>query len=352
MRQILNFNQNWYFEKRDTIITTIPSGMEEITLPHTWNAVDGQDGGNDYYRGTCCYAKSFLKPVDLGNKRLFVEFEGVAMSAQIYLNGMHIYSHEGGYSTFRVDMTEYLKEMNLLCVLVDNGINDRVYPQKADFTFYGGIYRDVNLLLVESEHFELEKAGTPGIKVTPQVNGTNALVTVETWQNIEAEVVVTIYDRDGEKVVSEKGIGIKEDNTYKTTFSLSIDDVHLWQGVDSPYLYYAVAELIVKDSIVDSISTRFGCRTLTFDAEKGFFLNGKSYPLRGVSRHQDRDGVGSALTKEMHKEDMEIIKSIGANTVRLAHYQHDQYFYDLCDEEGMIVWAEIHNICQMVERIQ
>ena len=339
MRQIIRFNEDWYFEKKDEVITTLSSEMEAIHLPHTWNALDGQDGGNDYYRGTCCYAKNFLKPVDLGNKRLFVEFEGVAMSAQIYLNGTHIYSHEGGYSTFRVDMTEYLKEMNVLCVLVDNGINDRVYPQKADFTFYGGIYRDVNLIIVEPEHFELEKNGTPGIKVTPQVNGNNAIVTVETWQNTDAEIEVVIYDREGSKVASAKNTGAKEKDAYKATFSLNIDDVHLWHGVESPYLYEAVAKLIVKDSVVDSVTTRFGCRTLTFDAEKGFFLNGKSYPLRGVSRHQDRDGVGNALTKDMHKEDMEIIKSIGANTVRLAHYQHAQYFYDLCDEEGMIVWA-------------
>jgi len=346
MREIINFNQNWSFLKNDTVITTISTQMEEINLPHTWNAIDGQDGGNDYYRGTCCYAKNFIKPENLGNRKLFVEFEGVAMSAQVYLNGERVGNHEGGYSTFRIELTEYLTENNVLCVLVDNGVNDRVYPQKADFTFYGGIYRNVNLIMVEPEHFELEVSGTPGIKVTPQVNGNNAVVTVETWQNTDAEVKVTIYDRDGKEVVSARGVGTKENDAYKATLSLNIDDVHLWHGVESPFLYQAVAELIVKDSVVDSVSTRFGCRTLTFDAENGFFLNGKSYPLRGVSRHQDRDGVGNALTKEMHKEDMEIIKSIGANTVRLAHYQHDQYFYDLCDEEGMIVWAEIPYITQ------
>ena len=346
MREIINFNQNWYFKKNDTVITTISTQMEEINLPHTWNAIDGQDGGNDYYRGTCCYAKKFVKPENLGTRKLFVEFEGVAMSAQVYLNGERVGNHEGGYSTFRIELTEYLTENNVLCVLVDNSVNDRVYPQKADFTFYGGIYRNVNLIMVEPEHFELEVSGTPGIKVTPQVNGNNAVVTVETWQNTDAEVKVTIYDRDGKEVVSARGVGTKENDAYKATLSLNIDDVHLWHGVESPFLYYAVAELIVQDSVVDSVSTRFGCRTLTFDAEKGFFLNGKSYPLRGVSRHQDRDGVGNALTKEMHKEDMEIIKSIGANTVRLAHYQHDQCFYDLCDEEGMIVWAEIPYITQ------
>ena len=346
MRQVINFNNDWYFIKKDEVIKNISGDLEKVSLPHTWNAEDGQDGGNDYFRGTCAYAKEFIKPELIDGQRLFLEFEAVAMSAKVYLNGEFIKKHEGGYSTFRVDLTEYLEETNVVCVLADNGVNDFVYPQKADFTFYGGIYRDVNLLIVNSEHFELEESGMPGIQVTTQIQENDAVVTVETWLNVKETVEISIYDKEGQLVTAGKSVSEKVDNGYKTKLCLDIKDVHLWQGIDSPYLYYAVAELKVNETVKDCVSTPFGCRTLKFDAEKGFFLNGKLYPLRGVSRHQDRAGVGSALTKEMHKEDMEIIKEIGANTVRLAHYQHAQYFYDLCDKEGLIVWAEIPYITQ------
>lgn len=326
MRTILNFNDNWLFSKTESIPDTLPLSWEQVTLPHTWNAEDGQDGGNDYWRGTAMYCKEFDRPAHEG--AVVLEFLGAAMVADVYVNGQHLAHHEGGYSTFRADITSALQEKNLLCVAVNNAPSNRVYPQKADFTFYGGLYRSVNLILVPEQHFELCKDGTPGMKITPVVSEdlSFATVTVETWQNGEGNVTVEIAG-ESKTVPSVDG---------HASLEFVLNNVHLWNGVKDPYLYTAKATFGE-----DEISLPFGCRTIAFDAEKGFFLNGKSYPLRGVSRHQDRKGLGNALTLKEHEEDMEIIRSMGANTIRLAHYQHAQEFYDLCDRYGMVVWAEI-----------
>ncbi|MDE6589715.1 MAG: glycoside hydrolase family 2 protein [Oscillospiraceae bacterium] len=302
---------------------------ESVNLPHTWNAIDGQDGGNDYHRGTCWYERKLSKPELDGGKRAWLEVKGAAMTAEVYLNGEKLARHEGGYSPFRVDLTAHLKDDNVLAISVDNSDNDTVYPQKADFTFYGGLYRDVNLIVVPAVHFELGYCGTPGIKVTPIVDleKKSAHVTVETWQVGDGAVTIT--------AAGQTQTVTPVDGHAQAVFT--IDNVHLWDGVDAPYLYTASA---VLDS-GDEISTRFGCRRFDIDPQKGFLLNGRSYPLRGGSRHQDRQGAGNALTLAHHQEDMAIIRELGANTLRLAHYQHAQEFYDLCDENGIIVWAEI-----------
>lgn len=335
MRKKVSFNEDWLFAKTCDAPAVLPENWERVTLPHTWNAADGQDGGNDYWRGTAMYAKRFTRPQIEENGRAVLEFLGAAMTAEVWLNGEKLAHHEGGYSTFRVDITDALQEENLLCVSVDNGENDRVYPQKADFTFYGGLYRGVNLLAVPAAHFALCKDGTPGIHVTPKVSDDlrAAEVTAEAWTEGPARnIKFTLCGKVQDAAVV--------DGHAQTVFRL--ESVRLWNGLDDPYLYTVKA---VLDS-GDTVSARFGCRTIAFDPEKGFFLNGRSYPLRGVSRHQDRAGLGSALTLKEHREDMEIIREIGANTVRLAHYQHAQEFYDLCDENGLVVWAEIPYITQ------
>ena len=330
MRKEQLLNSDWLFRYHD--------GTESrVDVPHTWNNIDGQDGGNDYYRGTCVYEKTFNTPEHSENERVYIEFNGVNASAKVILNGAEIVTHDGGYSIFRADITDHLKEENHLVVEVDNSVNDRVYPQKADFTFYGGIYRDVKLLVVNKYHFDLDFYGGRGLAVRPEIAGEDAAIWVRTWHNSEdGRVDITLRDADGNVV----GKGDDNDET------IVIDKVHLWCGVEDPYLYTCEAVLYVNDAPVDKVSCQFGCRSFRIDSEHGFFLNGKSYPLRGVCRHQDWKGIGNAITKEHHDTDMEIIREVGANTIRLAHYQHDQYFYDLCDKYGMIVWAEIPYISE------
>lgn len=334
MRTYQLLNSDWSFTDMDGNTAT-------VNIPHTWNALDGQDGGNDYRRGTCTYCKAFPMPAfDPQSQRVYLEFASVNASAQVNLNGKVLMTHDGGYATFRCDITDVLGADNRLQVAVDNSVNDRVYPQKADFTFYGGIYRDVKLLIVSKTHFELDYFGGSGLKITPTVDGTDAAVQVQTWHNgFGAEVCVALLDADGKAVAAGTGEDIM----------LTISNVHLWDGLNDPYLYTCRAELIADGKCVDRVESKFGVRSFYADPQKGFFLNGKPYPLRGVCRHQDRKGLGNALLKEHHDEDMALIREIGANTIRLAHYQHDQYFYDLCDKFGLVVWAEIPYISEHME---
>ena len=304
MRNEILLNKDWTFVYFDGSETA-------LDLPHTWNAQDGQDGGNDYRRGTCVYKKHFAAPAYSGDQRVYLNFDGVNASAKVILNDTVVATHDGGYSTFRADVTDVLKPDNHLVVEVDNSVNDRVYPQKADFTFYGGIYRDVKLILVNRHHFDMDYFGGPGIAVHADVKGSDAHVRVRTWHHIpEGNVTITLKDADGNTVASGKG-----DDT-----DLIIAGVHLWDGIDDPYLYTCEAVLTVDGVETDMVSTHFGVRTFHVDPQKGFFLNGRSYPLRGVCRHQDWKGIGNALAQENHDIDMAMIREIGANTIRLAHY--------------------------------
>ena len=339
MRKVYNFNSKWAFSKEATEAPKVmPEKWYWVSLPHTWNDIDGQDGGNDLYRGTAYYAKE-LEKIDLPKAdKYYLEFNGANSSATVYVNGKKLASHDGGYSTWRVNITDVLEDKNLFVVEVDNSQNDRVYPQNADFTFYGGLYRDVNILAVNNSHFDLEYYGGPGIKVTPEVVENNANVEVEVFTTNTLETQKLNYilkDREGNIIAQ------KETSSSETKVTFEIENVHLWHGKKDPYLYSAEVYLKQDDEVLDNVSTRFGCRTFKIDPELGFILNGEEYPLRGVSRHQDRWGIGNALLPEHHEEDMDMICEVGATTIRLAHYQHDQYFYDLCDERGMVIWAEI-----------
>ena len=337
MRSILNINENWIFLK-DTqqIPEVIPESAETISLPHTWNALDGQDGGNDYFRGSCCYMKKMVKSDLPSGEAFYLEINGANNSADVYVNGKKLAHHDNGYSTWRVNITDALEEENTIAVIVDNAPTELVYPQTADFTFYGGLYRDVNLIAVNNTHFDLDYFGGKGVIVTPVMEGTDAKVLVESFITGLQEndtIAYTITDAAGTVVVSHEGIA--------TQWSYTITAPHLWDGVKDPYLYTLKAEIRRNTEVLDSVFIRFGCRSYSIDPQNGFILNGREYPLHGVSRHQDRWGIGNALLPKHHREDMDLICEMGANTIRLAHYQHDSYFYDLCDERGMVVWAEI-----------
>ena len=338
MKKITNINNGWHFKKG--VAELILSGnYEKVNIPHTWNAVDGADGGNDYFRGVCTYQKKLGK-IDVGAHEVaFIELCGVSAVCEVYLNGNLIGRHKGGYSTFRFEITDYLSDENMLTVYVDNSPRRDVYPQRADFTFYGGIYRDVNIIVADKTHFELSYFGGDGVKITPNVDG-NVEIECYVCGGDGRDVEYEIFSKDNALVAS----GISKVVAGESKATLHIDDVHLWNGIYDPYLY------TLKASVGnDSVKEKFGVRSFYVDAEKGFFLNGKPYDLIGCARHQDREGVGCAMTKEMMKEDMDIIREMGATTIRLAHYQHDGYIYDLADEYGIIVWAELPYISEHMD---
>ena len=334
MRNLININKDWLFVKNTSDIAV--NDGEKINLPHSWNAIDGADGGNDYFRGACLYKKTLVKSELPVSDLYYLEFRGANSSADVYANGEKLAHHDGGYSTFRVDITSQIKDQTEIAVIVDNSPNEEVYPQMADFTFYGGIYRDVNLICVNNSHFDLDYYGGNGLMITPTVCEKDAKVEVEVFvKNVKENqsLVYTIYDKD------EKELDKIESKDSKAIFE--IKDVHLWHGRKDPYLYCCEVEIVENGEVIDNVCSRFGCRTFKIDPDNGFILNGEEYPLRGVSRHQDRLGFGNALLKEHHEEDIDLIMEVGATTIRLAHYQHDQYFYDLCDEKGLVIWAEI-----------
>ena len=329
MRHTIELCQAWHF-------TGFDGKTIEVTIPHTWNNVDGQDGGNDYKRGTCHYQHTFSKPAfDPACEEVWLEFDGVNASAAVTLNGKPLCTHDGGYSTFRAEVTPFLQDENDLHVDVDNSKNTKVYPQKADFTFYGGIYRGVRLIVVNKAHFALDYLGSCGVRVTPLPKGDGADVRVQS-RVTAGQVHIALLDAQGNTVTEGDGA----DTT------LHMEKAHRWHGVEDPYLYQCRVQVVVDHEVTDVLTIPFGVRSFKTDPQKGFFLNDKPYPLHGVSRHQDRKGVGNAITRAMHDEDMELIRELGANTIRLAHYQHDQYFYDLCDRYGMVVWAEIPYISE------
>ncbi len=341
MRNVINLNEGWKFIQKDAgIPNRFPEEWQDVNLPHTWNAVDGHDGNGNYYRGRCWYAKRFKTPEQpLKRGRVYVEILAAGQQATVYVNGKEAVYHEGGYSIFRADITELCSKdgENLLAVACDNREKSSVYPESADFTFYGGLYRGVNLISVPDAHFDLDFYGGPGIMVTPAPCEGGASFKMEAYVKNADEnftVLYSIRSADGKETAS----AVRPADSAAVT--VCVPDAELWE-IDNPCLYTVTASLMRRNEVYDEISCKVGVRSFCCDSQNGFLLNGVPTPLRGVSRHQDRLYKGNALTREEHYDDARIIKELGANTIRLAHYQHSQDFYDACDELGFIVWAEI-----------
>nr|WP_263327626.1 glycoside hydrolase family 2 TIM barrel-domain containing protein [Neobacillus sp. Marseille-Q6967] len=360
MRKSININSNWKFIRQDVENAIAPdfntNSWQEVNVPHTWNAIDGANGF-DFYKGACWYRKDFvIDSLEQGN-RVYIEFNGSNSITDVYVNGHHLGQHRGGYSIFRFDLTEIVKfgKMNTLAVKVDNTVVDDVYPQLADFTFYGGIYRDVNLIIANQVHFDLMDYGSKGVYIVQEEVSENlASLTIKSKlvndQDEEKKVRVwtDILNASGKTVAyGAKEVFLAASETTEVEIPVVIKNPILWNGKKNPYLYDARLSLISFNDTIDELTIPFGVRYFKVDPEKGFFLNGEHLPLNGVSRHQDRKDMGWAITKKEHREDMELIKEVGATSIRLAHYQHDQFFYDLCDQEGMVVWAEIPFISVM-----
>lgn len=347
MRTVYNINQDWFFIKgfKEEYLNAEVNYDEfkVVSVPHTYNDVDGACGF-EFYRGKAVYRRNLELTAAMMDTRLYLEFEGVSLESDVYFNGQHLGHHAGGFSTFRYEISELAKEGdNLLVVVADNTYNDKVYPLMADFTFYGGMYRNVNIVSVEDIHFNLLDNGSKGVyvkqtSITDELAHLDITCDVVSKEDAKARLKAEIFDADG-NLLDYKYEEITT-NT-KPVISLEVTNPHLWNGVEDPYLHNVVVSIEYYNGIADSLSIPTGLRYYKFDSEKGFFLNGKHMRLNGVSRHQDRQGKGWAIDYSDMLEDALMIKELGANSIRLAHYQHNQYFYDLCDELGFVLWAEI-----------
>ena len=312
MRQITTLSNGWLFTQmaQEAPPALLPQDWEEVTLPHTWNNLDGQDGGSDYYRGACWYCRALSIPVPADGGRIYLEFQGANSICEVYLNGQKAARHEGGFSTFRADITPYLKAdgENLLAVMTDNGSNDTVYPQMADFTFFGGLYRKVSLITVPESHFDLDYYGAPGLRVTPLLKDGAADIALEAYLTNARDgqtLLFEIYD-SGDDCIARTQADI-----HQGTASIRLENPHLWNGVEDPYLYKACAKLLEGGTELDAVCARFGVRTFEVHPDTGFSLNGRPYPLHGVSRHQDRLDKGWAIGEREHEEDMKLIQEVG-----------------------------------------
>ncbi|MCM1330292.1 MAG: glycoside hydrolase family 2 protein [Ruminococcus sp.] len=376
-RVTADFNSSWRFMKltqkggfSELAVETIDfddSEWTEISLPHTWNDIDGADGqsgkdegGEDYYRGLGGYRKTAYFPEsEYGGKSVFIEFEGANTVTELFVNSVSAGVHEGGYAAFRFEITELLRldGENFFAVKVNNAPTDYIAPitNQGDFTKMGGIYRDVKIIAVPKIHIDLTDFGSSGIYITPKnisKNHTFTDVVVKLandgGERVSADVSVTIFDENKNIISSEKRrVTFIPHKKFQAEFTLPIENPILWNGTENPYLYTAEITVETKGKILDSHKQNFGVRTYFIDPEKGFFLNGKYLDLRGVNYHQDSFENGWAMTDEQRERDCKMMREMGCNAVRMAHYQHDGYEYDLCDRLGITVWTEVGIVNKM-----
>ena len=346
-RQDILLNNDWNFR----FSHQVQKGTEvRVDLPHTWNAQDALSGKIDYKRGIGNYEKNlFIRPEWKG-KRLFIRFEGVNNIADVFINRRHIGEHRGGYGAFIFEITgkvEYGKENSIL-VRVNNGEQLDIMPLVGDFNFYGGIYRDVHLLITDETCISPLDYASPGVRliqdsVSHRYAKVRAIVDLSNGSSGNQEVELNVRLLDGQRVVKEgtKNVNLSGNEVMQQELTFEIDQPHLWNGRQDPFLYQAEVTLFRNGQMVDRVTQPLGLHFYRIDPDKGFFLNGKHLPLQGVCRHQDRSEVGNALRPQHHEEDVALMLEMGVNAVRLAHYPQATYFYDLMDKNGIIVWAEI-----------
>lgn len=365
----VSLDQGWRFIRKDVAgaeaVKFDDSSWKKVTLPHTWNAKDGQTHGK-YYRGVGWYRRDFKVPAADSGKRLFIRFGAASTVADVFVNGEKVGEHLGGFSAFCFEITKFVKtgQPNELAVKVDNAKRADLAPLSGDFTVFGGLYRAVSLITKNSICISPLDHASPGVKILTHVTDQLAKIDVTTEvddKNAPKEticVTTKIYDANGKLVVSgafsppspaygpkPPGAGPITSAKYAIPQHLQIVTPHLWNGVADPYLYKAVVTVSDKNGKkLDSVTQPLGLRYFKVDPERGFFLNGKPYPLHGVSMHQDRLNKGWAISDADLRQDISIVREMGVNAIRAAHYPHADYFYTLCDQKGILVWAEIPQV--------
>jgi len=327
------------------------AGWEGIDLPHTWNASDGQDGGNDYRRGIGWYRKSIAPDPSLAGKRVFIQFDGANAVTTLFVNGREIGTHRGGFARFRFDVTGFMdpEKENLVAVKVSNAPNPDIPPLDADFTFFGGIYRHVSILATGDLAISCMDLGSSGVSVIQKsVSSARATLTAKVLvdnsgrRTRKPTVRIHLLDRAGNTVAQgSQPVAVTPGSVVTAALQLAVKRPHLWNGRADPYLYRVVVDLVDDGALCDEVSEPLGIRSIAVDREKGFFLNGKPYPLRGVNKHQDRQGKGWAVSEADMEEDFALMSEMGVTAIRMAHYQHPIHEYDLADSLGMVLWTEI-----------
>ncbi|MEV6008360.1 glycoside hydrolase family 2 TIM barrel-domain containing protein [Streptomyces sp. NPDC051976] len=357
-RTRIDLNAGWKFVRSDVSGAEQPgfddSGWTSVDTPHTWNAADGADGGDNYYRGPGWYRRHCAVPAALAGKMLFLQFAGANQVADVWVNGTHLGQHKGGYSRFRFGATAALRPGadNVIAVRVTNAADPDIAPLDADYSFDGGIYRNVSLWAVDQLQVQMLDYAGPGIYLRQSaVSAASATVAVTTklWNNSAASrsVVVrtVITDASGTVVADTRTTArtVAAATGATVVQNVTLTRPHLWNGLADPYLHTATVEIrdAATDTVTDAVTEPLGLRTIALDAATGFSLNGTHLGLHGVNLHQDRAVKGWAVNDADHTQDFDLIKEIGATTIRMAHYQHDQKDYGLADERGLVVWAEI-----------
>ena len=345
-RADLLLDGGWMFRFSHQVEKSSPA---PVSLPHTWNAQDALSGKIDYKRGIGNYQRKLFVRPEWKGKRLFLRFEGANSVANVFVNGKHVGEHRGGYSAFVFEITDCVRygADNQWWVRVNNGEQWEVLPGVRDFNFNGGLYRDVHLVVTEPACISLTDYASPGVylrqtRVTPEQADVDAVVKLSNG-GAAADLQVKVRVCDGDKTVTtaEQSVTLAAGQDGETLLPLTVRRPRLWNGTQDPFSYRAEVTLWADGKEIDRVEQPMGLRFYRIDPEQGFFLNGEHLPLRGVCRHQDRPEIGNALRLRHHEEDIRLMREMGVNAARLAHYQQAEDMYRLTDREGIVVWAEI-----------